>query len=247
MKYILLFMFSFLPVSLNAQEITQEEFPLIKPISLEKAGLSLKNYFADIDADGVSDDKDKCLNTPQNTKVDLFGCMILDDSDKDGVSDKDDECPNTQEGATVNLSGCEPDNDNDGVPDARDNCPDTSEEFLVDTAGCPQTAILNIHFQSKEFKIMDDSLAQIENFALFLLENKDYQALIYGYTDTLESDNNQKLSRQRAHVVVDALIGQGVKLTRLTAIGMGSKKPIADNNTAEGRAKNRRIEVELLQ
>ena len=245
MKYILLFTLSFFLI--NAQEITHEAFPLIKPISLEKADLSLKNYFADIDADGVRDDRDKCLDTPLRTKVDIFGCMILDDSDNDGVSDKDDECPNTQEGTTVNLSGCEPDNDSDGVPDARDECSDTSKEFLVDTAGCPQTAILNIHFQSKEFKIMDDSLAQIENFALFLLENKDYQALIYGYTDTLESDNNQKLSRQRAHVVVDALIGQGVKLTRLTAIGMGSKKPIADNDTAEGRAKNRRIEVELLQ
>ena len=246
MKYILLFTLSFFLI--NAQEITHEAFPLIKPISLEKADLSLKNYFADIDADGVRDDRDKCLDTPLRTKVDIFGCMILDDSDNDGVSDKDDECPNTQEGTTVNLSGCEPDNDSDGVPDARDECSDTSKEFLVDTTGCPQTTILNINFKSKEFKIMDDSLPEIEKFALFLLDNMNYQALIYGYTDDKgEADISKKLSRQRANAVVDALIGQGVKLTRLTAIGMGSKKPIADNDTAEGRAKNRRIEVELLQ
>ncbi|MBC8238446.1 MAG: OmpA family protein [Helicobacteraceae bacterium] len=248
MKYLLLFILSFLLISLHAQEITQEEFPLIQPVSLEKADLSLKNYFADIDSDGVSDDKDKCPSTPQNTKVDLFGCMILNDSDKDGVSDKDDKCPNTQEGATVNLNGCEPDNDKDGVPDFRDECPDTSEEFLVDSIGCPQTTILNIHFKSKEFKIMDDSLAEIEKFALFLLDNKNYQALIYGYTDNSgDANKNKQLSRERAHAVMDVLIGHGVKLTRLTAIGMGSKNPIADNSTPEGRAKNRRIEVELLQ
>ena len=248
MKHILLFIVSFLLISLNAQEITQEEFPLIKPISLEKVDLSLKNYFADRDADGVSDDRDKCLNTPRHTKVDIFGCMLLEDSDKDGVSDKDDECPNTQEDATVNLSGCEPDNDKDGVPDVKDECPDTSKEFLVDTVGCPQTTILHINFKSKEFKLMDDSLPEVGKFALFLLDNENYQALIYGYTDDLgEAEISKKLSRQRANAVMDALINYGVKLTRLTAIGMGSKNPITDNSTPEGRAQNRRIEVELLQ
>ncbi|MDB2561977.1 OmpA family protein [Sulfurimonas sp.] len=248
MKHLFFFILSFLIISLNAEEITQEEFPLIKPISLEKADRSLKNYFADTDSDGIRDDKDKCPDTPQNVNVDLFGCIILNDSDNDGVSDKNDDCPNTQDNATVNLSGCEPDNDEDGVPDAKDECPDTSKNFMVDTAGCPQTAILKINFKTKEFTIEDDSLSEIETFANFLLENEGYQAIIYGYTDNKnKSGNNKILSHKRANAVMNVLIDYGVKLTRLTAIGMGSKNPIADNSTPQGRAQNRRIEVELLQ
>lgn len=234
--------------SLNAQEITQKEFPLIKPVSLEKADTSLRNYFRDTDSDGVIDDKDNCPNTPSNTKVDFFGCMLLNDSDKDGVSDKDDKCPNTQKDATVSLNGCEPDNDQDGVPDVRDKCPDTSKEFLVDTVGCPQTAVLKINFKTKEFKIMDDSLSEIERFADFLLENEGYQAIIYGYADSeSDTDENKHLSRKRAKAVMNALIEYGVKLTRLTAIGISSKNPITDIGTPKGHVQNRKIEVELLQ
>ncbi|MFT5659849.1 MAG: OOP family OmpA-OmpF porin [Sulfurimonas sp.] len=248
MRYLFLFILSVLIYSSNAREISRNEFPLIQPISLEEADISLNNYFADSDKDGVHDDKDKCPQTLNGNKVDLFGCMILNDTDNDGVANKNDKCPNTQDGITVNLKGCEPDYDEDGVPDTRDSCPDTSTEFIVDNVGCPQTAVLKINFKAKEFIIMDDTLPEVENFALFLLDNKSYQAIIYGYTDSENSTgNNKQLSQKRANAVMEVLIGHGVKLTRLTAIGMGSKNPIAENSTPEGRAKNRRIEIELLQ
>lgn len=245
MKYLSLITSLLFIVSLNAKDINQKQFPFILPVSLEKADNSSNNYFADSDADGVHDDKDKCPATTKNAHVDLFGCIILNDDDNDGVSNKDDKCPNTEKGATVTLKGCEPDNDEDGVSDAKDNCPDTSKDFIVDSVGCPQTAILKINFKTKEFKIMDDYLPEVEEFSNFLLENEGYQAIIYGYTDS--NENSKQLSRNRAKSLMNILIANGVKLTRLTAIGMGSKNPIEDNETAEGRAKNRRIEVELLQ
>ena len=248
MRYMLLFILSIFIFSMNAREINSDEFPLIQPISLEEADIEQHNYFADSDHDGVHDDKDKCPQTLSHKKVDLFGCIILHDSDSDSVADINDQCPNTQKDSTVNLKGCEPDNDDDGIPDVRDSCPDTSKDFLVDNVGCPQTAVLKINFNAKEFTIMDDGLTDLENFALFLQENEAYQVIIYGYTDSNnEDEKNKYLSRKRAKTVMEVLIRLGVKLTRLTAIGMGSKNPIADNSTPIGRAKNRRIEIELLQ
>ena len=87
-----------------------------------------------------------------------------------------------------------------------------------------------------------------EKFAKFLNLNKGYQAIIYGHTDSKnKSGKNKEISQNRANSVKDALVKAGVSESRLTAIGMGCKNPIADNATPEGRAKNRRIEVELLQ
>ena len=229
--------------------LSAQEFPFIQPLSVEESKHTHNSYFADSDKDNVSDDKDKCPKTVSGNKVDLFGCALLNDSDNDGVADLDDKCYNTTQGATVNLHGCEPDNDEDGVADARDTCLNTAKEFLVDKDGCPQTAMLKINFQSNTFKLEKKYLNQIEDFALFLEENESYQAIIYGYTDSIEEKNSshKKLSQSRARVIMNTLINYGIKLTRLTAIGMGIKNPIAENSTSQGRTQNRRIEVELLR
>ena len=249
MRYLQLLVLSAMLLLVNAQEISKEQFPYLLPISVEKIDINSDNsFFADTDADGVGDDKDKCPNTPRNKKVDLFGCVLLDDDDNDGVGNLNDQCPNTREGATVNLVGCEPDNDEDGVADALDECPYTTQDFIVDNIGCPKASKLKITFKPKEFSLSDDTLVEVENFANFLLDNAEYQAIIYGYTDnSSEVANKKELSQKRANALMNALINFGVKLTNLTAIGMGDQNPIADNDTPEGRAKNRRIEVELLQ
>jgi OOP family OmpA-OmpF porin len=231
--------------SLNATEINQKDFPLIQPISVEEAE---DNSFVDSDGDGIEDRNDKCQETVFNVKVDAFGCKILKDNDGDGISNRDDKCPNSKAGVVVNKEGCEPDEDKDGVADAIDECPDTSGDFVVDNVGCPKTTILKINFEPAKYKILPSSFDKVQEFANFLKENMGYQVIIYGYTDSINTKgNNKKLSQNRANAVMNALIEHGIKLTRITAIGMGSKNPIADNDTMEGRAKNRRIEVELLQ
>jgi len=113
----------------------------------------------DSDMDGVSDNKDKCPNTPAGVAVDAKGCPIdtdgdgvadyiddcptvagltslkgCPDTDKDGVADKDDACPDVA--GLVSLKGC-PDTDGDGVADKDDKCPDTPKGAKVDAKGCP--------------------------------------------------------------------------------------------------------------
>ncbi|WP_178861952.1 OmpA family protein [Thiomicrorhabdus cannonii] len=95
----------------------------------------LKDYYNDLDQDGVVDSQDHCQNSKLGSSVDAFGCGL--DSDGDGVYNQDDLCPGTPKGAIVNAFGCEPDSDGDGVPDSRDECPNTPKGVEVDERGCP--------------------------------------------------------------------------------------------------------------
>ncbi|MDA3908839.1 MAG: OmpA family protein, partial [Sulfurimonas sp.] len=170
------------------------------------------------------------------------------DADKDGITDADDKCPNTIAGTKVDISGCELDSDNDGIVDSKDQCADTSKDFVVDGYGCPQTATLKVNFAPSKYNVSDELINDLQNFALFLKDNPGYQILIYGYTDSSGSVvANKKLSQNRANAVKEALSRYGIKSIRMTAIGKGEADPIADNTDKEGRAQNRRIEVELLQ
>jgi OOP family OmpA-OmpF porin len=88
----------------------------------------------DSDKDGVSDEMDKCPDTPKGIKVDQRGCPI--DSDNDGIADYRDKCPNTPRGVKVDAKGCPLDSDGDGVADYLDKCPGTPKGVKVDETGC---------------------------------------------------------------------------------------------------------------
>jgi outer membrane protein OmpA-like peptidoglycan-associated protein/opacity protein-like surface antigen len=88
----------------------------------------------DTDADGVSDKKDQCPDTPAGCVVDSKGCPT--DADGDGVCDGVDTCPNTPAGVKVDAKGCPTDSDNDGVMDGIDQCPNTAAGCKVDEKGC---------------------------------------------------------------------------------------------------------------
>ena len=221
--------------------------PFIKPVAIEEAPVEVL-VERDSDNDGVIDKEDKCPDTPKGESVDKEGCTLLNDADNDGVSDEEDACPNTAAGILVDAKGCELDSDGDGIPDSRDKCPDTSRDFVVDGYGCPQTANLKIQFESGKHDVDEALIKQLETFALFLKENKGYQVVIYGYTDNVGNpEANKRLSQKRAEAVKEGLIRYQISETRLTSIGMGDKNPIAENTTSQGRAANRRIEVELIQ
>ena len=140
------------------------------------------------------------------------------------------------------------DSDGDGVFDPQDKCPNTPKGFKVDVDGCPLKATLHLNFAFDSNKVDAEGTAKVNEFASFLKESPAYKANIVGHTDSTGSDKyNQKLSEKRAATVKTMLINDGIATERLTSEGMGEKMPVASNKTKEGRAENRRIEVELCK
>jgi len=201
-----------------------DQFPYIEPYSVEKAPVKKVVQKQEIQENNDSDDA-LLEELPEDT---------LPEDDLEALPQEDVILP--------------PDEDKDGVEDSKDKCPHTSLDFQVDKFGCPKTATLHINFPPDEYKVTQNVLDKVTNFAEFLKKNKGYQVIIYGYTDSRgEAKDNQILSQKRADSVKEALIQLGISEPRLTAIGMGEKNPIADNTFKAGRQKNRRIEIELLK
>jgi OOP family OmpA-OmpF porin len=178
----------------------------------------------------------------------VVAAVVEKDSDGDGVLDSADKCPDTPAGTVVDTQGCKLvlDDDKDGVVNEKDLCPNTPMGEKVDSNGCPITVNLHINFANDSAVVPAEAGTLLDKYADFLKRNKNYSAKIVGYTDNVGSATyNKKLSQRRAQAVMDALVARGVNAEQLSAVGMGELNPVASNDTAEGRAQNRRIEAEL--
>lgn len=210
----------------------------------------------DTDRDGVYDDEDDCPGTPRGARVDSRGCPK--DSDGDGVYDGLDQCPDTPRGAVVDKNGCPLDSDGDGVYDGLDKCPGTPPGTKVDANGCPEKKVLfepgkkklileGVNFDLNSANLTRESYAILDRVAESLKDWPDVRVEIGGHTDATASDAyNLRLSERRAESVRKYLEGKGIASSRLRAKGYGESQPIANNGTAEGRAKNRRVELTKL-
>ncbi len=201
----------------------------------------------DTDLDGIADVKDKCPDTKQGYKVDLTGCPM--DRDRDGVVNEEDVCPDSS--GTVAMKGC-PDTDGDGIANNVDRCP-----YVVGTLanrGCPEitkedikkiTQIASkIFFETDSDKLKVASLSQLDELVIILKRYDAANLTIEGHTDNVGEDAyNLTLSQKRTESVKNYLTTNGILESRLIAIGYGETKPIADNTTSIGRAKNRRVEL----
>jgi len=120
--------------------------------------------------------------------------------------------------------------------------------FQLDRIDVGAKMILNnIFFETNKSTLKPESTTELERVATLLKENPGIRLEISGHTDNVGSYRaNQKLSEARAKSVVDYLIDQGVDKSRLEYKGYSFTEPVADNNTAEGRAQNRRVEFEVL-
>jgi len=207
----------------------------------------------DSDGDTLLDTMDRCPDVPG---VAPDGCPPQD-RDRDGFLDGDDACP---EQPGVAPDGCPlRDSDGDGILDPDDRCagePETRNGF-EDADGCPDElpptvrkfvgVIQGIFFESNSATIRKSSAPTLDEAARIFREFPDIRVEISGHTDNVgKAEYNTELSRRRTEAVKQYLIDRGVEGGRIVTRGAGPEEPIADNATAAGRARNRRIEFKIL-
>ncbi len=204
----------------------------------------------DTDRDGVSDGLDDCPGTDAAARgrVDIHGCPV--DSDFDGIGDYRDACPHNRVGATVDDTGCPVDSDSDGVPDGIDDCPNTLYGVDVDRNGCidlsmfAEPIVLNIDYAPGSFEIDPKTRVRLKKLSGVLLFVPGIRLEINGYTDNIGTTvANKKLSEKRARRVRDYLVALGIDDGRMKVFGRGETGFVASNQTADGRGRNRRIEI----
>ena len=213
-------------------------------------GLASLQGCPDRDGDGITDADDKCPDVPGLARYQ--GCPIPD-TDKDGINDESDKCPTVP--GIARYQGCPiPDTDGDGVNDEEDKC--INEKGPASNFGCPviseevikkvNRAAQNVFFATGSAKLLAKSNSKLDEVVTILNENPTYKVAVDGHTDnTGKEDKNQILSENRAASVKAYLVSKGIAESRLTSTGYGQGTPVADNKTAAGRAKNRRVEMTL--
>ena len=213
-------------------------------------GLASMQGCPDRDGDGITDADDKCPDVPGVARYQ--GCPIPD-TDKDGINDEVDKCPTVA--GIARYQGCPiPDTDGDGVNDEEDKC--INDKGPASNFGCPvidekiiervNRAAQNVFYATASAKLLSKSYPKLNDVVAILNENPSYKVQIDGHTDAQGADDyNQTLSDERAASVKAYLESKGIVADRISSTGYGETKPVADNNTAAGRAKNRRVEMTL--
>lgn len=177
-----------------------------------------------------------------------------DDPDGDGIIGDKDLCPD-QKGTAENQGCPELDTDRDGIIDRVDDCPNLPGRKEYN--GCPRVytkenkiVILDrVHFATDQDIILPESFSILEEVGDVIRAHPEWQSiLVEGHCDIRASDEyNLDLSQRRAESVLKFLSGRGIDATRLRAQGFGRSRPIADNQTEEGMALNRRVEFTILK
>lgn len=205
----------------------------------------------DSDKDGLFDYIDDCplVAGPMENR----GCP-WPDTDGDGLLDKNDGCP--QLAGPKENGGCPyKDSDSDGLLDKDDDCPNTPGP--KSNKGCPviekevievlKTAFDNLEFEVAKDVILAGSFTSLDELAGVLMKKPTWKLEISGHTDNAGDDeSNLILSKKRAEAVKNYLVSKGIDATRFVINYYGETKPIADNSTTEGRAKNRRVEMKVV-
>lgn len=180
----------------------------------------------------------------------------LRDRDGDGIPDRDDQCPREPGPAPT---GCPPDIDEDEIPDEVDKCPTEpeSKNGFDDDDGCPDIVpaefadlagiLEGILFDSDKDVIKKESKPILDRAVEVLQKYPQVRIEISGHTDSAGGyEHNVDLSQRRAESVKTYLTEAGVDAGRIETRGAGPNEPIATNDTKDGRAQNRRIEVKIL-
>lgn len=138
------------------------------------------------------------------------------------------------------------DGDDDGVIDQLDDCPTTKINVAVNISGCAlfSGVIEGVNFHTSSAKLTNESIDILSSVAQTLQAYPLVNFTLTAHTDSQGSEqSNLKLSQQRAESVANYLVNTGIAKERFTTTAYGEAQPIANNSTAEGRLKNRRVEL----
>ncbi len=227
---------------------------LRSPAVQDPTGSTTDPLNPDTDGDGLNDGDEVRNYRTHPLKRDTDGDGLTDgdevrsrqtdplrpDTDGDDLSDGD-------EVLRYRTNPLVADTDNGGVADGREiqlnlNPLDAADDVPIIKVG-ERIILEGVNFETNKATLLPGARAILDQVASSLLANRDAEVAIHGHTDNVGGAKlNQDLSLRRAESVKEYLVGLGVAPERMTTRGYGFVKPIADNATAEGRAKNRRIE-----
>lgn len=204
----------------------------------------------DNDGDGTPDKYDKCPEVKGEIEDD--GCPVFD-TDKDGVIDRKDKCP--QQPGPPQNSGCPTQQQ---VQQAKQQVQQQNikqRQQQIDRNNAIKLKVTNdikvladsILFNNGKASLTNSDKVTLNAIAKIMLTQPNMKFHIAGHTDTIgSSEINMTLSEKRASEVKTYLISKGINIASITSQGYGENKPIADNSTADGRLKNRRIEIYIV-
>ncbi len=206
----------------------------------------------DNDNDGILDVNDMCPDEAEDFDgyEDEDGCPDVD-RDGDGIPDDIDQCPDDPEDhdGFKDEDGCpDPDNDMDGVLDAQDKCPNTPAGVEVTQDGCPKPKVelepATIYFPLNKAEFWAAEKDKLDTIIAGLLVADDAHVQVFGHAcDLGTADYNMELSMDRAGLVADYLMENGIDESRITTKAFGETQPAVPNTSEENREMNRRVEV----
>ena len=199
----------------------------------------------DQDGDTIPDSEDWCSRTPAGQRVGANGCGV---ADIQVVCDRGLPEPKPRVVPTAVSKGVR-DTDGDGITDDEDKCPGTPRGAETDDNGCvkiEKVVLRGVNFATGSAKLLPASHDTLRSVAGAMKANEDLEVEIGGHTDSVgDEKKNQGLSERRAKAVKEFLVNEGVAEGRLSTKGYGEESPADTNDTAEGRANNRRVAFKI--
>ncbi len=237
----------------NEQALSEERLAAINEFFLSN-GIDRSRVFpvAGMGATVPFENKDNILVYDPSKPDNRVEFTIVADRDKDLVTDLRDECPDTP--GSVKTAGC-PDRDDDLVMDKLDKCPDIAG--IPENRGCApitdedkavfEEALQGIQFETAKDIIKPVSFPILDNVVGIMKRHPEYFLRIEGHTDSDGTEeSNQDLSERRAASTRKYLEEKGISGDRMKEYGFGESKPVASNDTAAGKQKNRRVVFEVV-